>query len=60
MPENLEQPVVGEIVVVSKNTNGIAYWPMIPITSVREFSWTGFCFLHVACAVVYRSTKATP
>jgi hypothetical protein len=36
---------------VSKNTNGIVYWLMIPIMIAKAFLWIGFCFPVVVCAV---------
>lgn len=46
-------------VAVSKNTNGIGYWPTIPITIAKEFSWIGFCFLHAVCVAAIRYNHRT-
>ena len=37
-------------VSVSKSLNGIDCWLTIQMTTVREYSWTGFYFQHVALA----------
>ena len=46
--------VAAETAVASKSTSGIVCWPMIRTTTAKASSWTGFSFLRVACAAVYR------
>ena len=52
LTEKHKHPVAKVIVVVSRNTSGIASWLMIQTVIAKVFLWIGSCFHPAVCVDV--------